>query len=472
MRTGALCEKLADEDRDDARLAVGILARTVDVTVAQRGKIELLALAVEAQVVLGHHLGDAVGRRGPLRGVVGDREALGRAERRAARREYHLARAALTRLLQHVEQAHDVDLRVVDRIARRDRHRVLGGVMVHDVGLEIGEDAADRLVADVHVHQRYAVGDVGPPPAAVLPERIHDEQVVPGGEVRVDDVRADEAGSAGNDDSQNASLLAARKLWLARRFVAGDRRCRRLRSFSAPPPQYSERWPRPRRPPMCGSAWTPAWHSSPWPWGRPGAARRVFARSWPAPSWRQRSTPDRARMRRRAPSPIEPRVFARSCSTRARRPTVRRRSPSRSATAGTRSRACAAPCRLSARASFCAAAWSRSTRAAIPTSPANATSSASAVSTRGSAPPRSSPSRPAIRGTRRRGSRGRTNGRTRGCATASANPAHRSWRASCGESAPRCRPSCGRSFKRPARCTCSSPPDCISAPSPRWRSRC
>ena len=40
MRTPWFCRELADENRDHAGFTVGILARAVDVAVAQRGEIE------------------------------------------------------------------------------------------------------------------------------------------------------------------------------------------------------------------------------------------------------------------------------------------------------------------------------------------------------------------------------------------------------------------------------------------------
>ena len=73
--------------------------------------------------------------------------------------------------------------------------------MADDSGLEVGEDPADRFVANVHVHERNASGHVGAPAAAVLPERIDHEHVVACRDVRVDDVRPDKAGAAGNNDA-------------------------------------------------------------------------------------------------------------------------------------------------------------------------------------------------------------------------------------------------------------------------------
>jgi hypothetical protein len=86
---------------------------------------------------------------------------------------------------------------------------VLRRVVVDDLRLEIREDTADRFIAYVHVNQRDAVWHIGTPPAAMLPERIDHENLVAGREIRVDDVRSDKAGPAGNDDPDCAALLAS-----------------------------------------------------------------------------------------------------------------------------------------------------------------------------------------------------------------------------------------------------------------------
>ena len=209
MRTPSCLQKLSDEDGDDAGFAVGILARPVNVAVAQRGEVQILGGAIKAQIMFGDHFRDAVRRARPLRRRVVNGKSIRRAEAGAARGEDHLPRAAALRVLEHVEQADDVDLRVVDRVARRDRDRMLGGVVAHDVGLELREDASEAFVAHVHVHQRDAAGYVDAPAAAVLPERVDDQNLVPRREVGVGDVRSDESGAAGDDDADDASSCSS-----------------------------------------------------------------------------------------------------------------------------------------------------------------------------------------------------------------------------------------------------------------------
>ena len=159
--------------------------------------------------MFGDHFRDAVRRTRPLRRRVVNGKMVGRSEGGAARCKDHFPRPASLSVLQDVEQADDIDLRVVDRVAGRDRDRMLGGMVVHDIGLELGKDARDAFVTHVHVHQRDIAGDVDTLAAAVLPERVHDQNLVPGREVGIRDMRSDESGAAGNDDADDASSCSS-----------------------------------------------------------------------------------------------------------------------------------------------------------------------------------------------------------------------------------------------------------------------
>ena len=119
---------------------------------------------------------------------------------------------ALTELFENVEQAEDVDFGVVDGIARRDRDGVLRGVMADDLRFELGENPADVFVANVHMDERGAIGDVRAPAAAVFPQRIEHEHVVAFRQVTVDNVGADEPGSAGNENTHRGEALRAAML--------------------------------------------------------------------------------------------------------------------------------------------------------------------------------------------------------------------------------------------------------------------
>ena len=80
--------------------------------------------------------------------------------------------------------------------------------MAHDFRLEFLKYARYVFVADVHVDEACALRDVCTRTAAVLPQRIDHQNLVPRGEVRIDDVRPNEAGPAGNSNSQDVIPFA------------------------------------------------------------------------------------------------------------------------------------------------------------------------------------------------------------------------------------------------------------------------
>ena len=86
------------------------------------------------------------------------REVRGFAVRGTARCEDDLLHFRLHRVLEHVDQAEHVHLRVELRIARADRHAVLRGVMAHNVGRELAKDALDAGIADIEMHERRLRG--------------------------------------------------------------------------------------------------------------------------------------------------------------------------------------------------------------------------------------------------------------------------------------------------------------------------
>src|SRR5262249_4399497 len=79
-------EETIAEDGDHARFAVWILARAVDVGVAQRDAAHSPQSAQGLHVLLEGDLGDAVGRSGTTRMRLGCRDALGVAVARSAAR--------------------------------------------------------------------------------------------------------------------------------------------------------------------------------------------------------------------------------------------------------------------------------------------------------------------------------------------------------------------------------------------------
>ena len=87
---------------------------------------------------------------------------------------------------------------------------MLCGVMADDFGCELAEDAFDALIADVEMDERGVLRYVLTPAAAVRPKAVEYDDVVPRRSVCVGDVRSDESGSAGDDDSQEGSFAARR----------------------------------------------------------------------------------------------------------------------------------------------------------------------------------------------------------------------------------------------------------------------
>ncbi len=77
---------------------------------------------------------------------------------------------------------------------------MLRGMVAHHLGLKLAHDPLHLLVPHVHVHEAGPLGHVAAPPAAVLPERIEDQHLMPGGHIRIGDMRPDETGPAGDDD--------------------------------------------------------------------------------------------------------------------------------------------------------------------------------------------------------------------------------------------------------------------------------
>ena len=108
---------------------------------------------------------------------------------------------AFTLLVEDVEQAAHVDVGIVERIARRDRDGMLRGVMADDVRFELRNIfAIDASRMSASMNCAFCV-TVFTPSAAVFPERIDDEHVVPERDVRIDNMRSDEPSPASDDDS-------------------------------------------------------------------------------------------------------------------------------------------------------------------------------------------------------------------------------------------------------------------------------
>ena len=187
-----------EEDRDDAALEAGVLARAVDVREAERDVRAAVDAIPAGEVLLAALLGDAVGRqRQERRLLVGGRGAL--AVARAARGgEDHLC---AVRGREDVHRADDVDRRVVVRAL----HRRLDVGLRREVEDDVGVDR-ERL-ADVVLEQRRGGVHVL---ALAGGEVVDDRHVVAARDERVDEIRPDEARTACDDRPHGGRRLVPR----------------------------------------------------------------------------------------------------------------------------------------------------------------------------------------------------------------------------------------------------------------------
>ena len=124
----AALEQLAAEDRDHAGLAQRVLARPVDVAVAERDGREAVQAREQGAVVLGAELREAVGRLGRDRVVLRGRDDLALAVDGAAGGGVDdAAHAGRRGGAQHVDRALDVHARVERGVGHRPAHVDLSG---------------------------------------------------------------------------------------------------------------------------------------------------------------------------------------------------------------------------------------------------------------------------------------------------------------------------------------------------------
>jgi hypothetical protein len=180
---------------------VRVLPRAVDVAVAQDDRRQAVEALVPAAVGLGAVLALPVGGHRPRRAVSGVGHELRIAvDRAAGRRVEHALDAGEPRGLEHVDRAHDVDARVPGRVLDRLAHIDLRREVEDDVGPRRGEHAAHPVrVADVGLLEARAARERGGEVLALAGGQVVDDQdLVAAIEQRVDEVRADEAGAAGD----------------------------------------------------------------------------------------------------------------------------------------------------------------------------------------------------------------------------------------------------------------------------------
>ena len=139
------------EDRDDPRLAVGVLPRAVDVARAR-------ARCTRARAPRGSSAGSRrppsstrrTARSGAADGSRAPAAIVGDAVERAPRpREHHLAGAGGDRGLAHVERPEHVDLGVEQRLRHRHPHVELRGEVEDHLGTAVTDEVGELRRADV-----------------------------------------------------------------------------------------------------------------------------------------------------------------------------------------------------------------------------------------------------------------------------------------------------------------------------------
>ena len=94
--------------------------------------------------------------------------------------------------LEDADRSDHVDLGVEGRTGDRGRHVGLRGQVEDGLRLRLGEDVGETRIADVHLDEAGACGDVLPLPGAQV---VDDDNLVPSCQEGVDEVRADEPGA-------------------------------------------------------------------------------------------------------------------------------------------------------------------------------------------------------------------------------------------------------------------------------------
>ena len=181
----------AEEDRDDSGLAVRVLPRAVDVSVAQADVRRPVEPVVHPEVLLCGELRGSVRGQRRERGVLaGGLRALA-VDRASGRAEDDL-RAVATSRLEHPDRADHVRLGVVDGAVDRDPDIRLRGEVEHRLGPHLVEELVERLADVLHVEH----GPVGHVLALPGCQRVDDGDLVAAGDERVHDVGSDESGPA------------------------------------------------------------------------------------------------------------------------------------------------------------------------------------------------------------------------------------------------------------------------------------
>ena len=223
-------EERRREERDDRGVGrVRPLARSEDVEEPQRHRLEREQLGEHAAVPLARELAHAVGRAGSGRGRLRCRDDRRPAVHAARRCEHDATGTGIAGGGEHRERAVCVHPVGRERIGDRPRDRPERGEVEHDV--DVGDRFGDRIgVVDRRHGEDGGVGNVVTSTGREVVEHTHRVAV---GDEPIDQVRTDEAGSAGHEHVhavspqwQRAATVAAGSRRHHRRGEAWNRRSR------------------------------------------------------------------------------------------------------------------------------------------------------------------------------------------------------------------------------------------------------
>src|SRR5580698_2033374 len=192
------------EDRDDPRLPRRVLARAVHVGQPQHRVGGAVQPVVEADILLGAQLGDAVRRLGQREHVLGGRDRRVLAVQGAAGGAEQHPRADGPGGLQHVHRADDIGLRVGGGCGDAGPYVNLGGQVTDERGAQVAGDGRQRAGrGDAQLVRGRGAGEPAGPAGA---EVIHDGDLVTPGQQGVSQVGPDEPRTAGNQYAHGCAV--------------------------------------------------------------------------------------------------------------------------------------------------------------------------------------------------------------------------------------------------------------------------
>ena len=190
-----------NESRHDGRvLRARILAWPEDIAVPEHNGFQPVARIERRAIRLARELGRGSGRQGARDVVLGVGERRGIAIGRCGAGVDHPPHSRVARCHQDGERSRRVHAMCGQGLAHRALDRRGRGLVQHALHV-LHRTAADLGIRDAALDEMDAVGDRGeilPPPRRQV---VQDHHLVPGGDKVLHHVRADEAGSARNQES-------------------------------------------------------------------------------------------------------------------------------------------------------------------------------------------------------------------------------------------------------------------------------